>query len=500
MPDFGAPVAQNVDINPLRTLGDILSLKQKQVGLQQQQQVLKSETAQAQQQTQTAGQRGALAGFYQHFDPTKHVGTDGTLDLDAVLTDPKIRQAAGDQFPEVMQQMIATKNGQLQTKQQLANLNGTLRDQFSSAVGSLRTDPDVVADNNVGRGKVLDAMQNFGETGGPDAQRIAQTYGSVIQHVPKGNLKGTLSNFQLQAMSAGEQAGRQAPNYAQVDTGATTEVRNVNPQAEGGNQMPGSFRNTVGPGAIPMNDARGAPFIVNPQSPNNPQPVGPGAQPGAAPAQNPNAFQAPTYPGQARDIEHYQGEVQGVRSAADQAPLNRNIYQTVLKLADNTTTGQFAAWAQKNPVVGQLFGDNYQELGKYLEKNAIANMTAMGGPPSDARLSAATAANGSTAFNPKALKAVTQFNYASNTGIEKYRQGIDHAVGTDNPNYKNLPTFKSAWTKNFDIDVFRLENAISDGDKKAQAEILSSISPAKARELMEKRKNLEALSATGKLP
>lgn len=247
MPDFGSPVAQNVDINPLRTLGDILSLKQKQVGLQQQQQVLKSETAQAQQQTQTAGQRGALAGFYQHFDPTKHVGTDGTLDLDAVLTDPKIRQAAGDQFPEVMQQMIATKNGQLQTKQQLANLNGTLRDQFSSAVGSLRTDPDVVADNNVGRGKVLDAMHNFGETGGPDAQRIAQTYGSVIQHVPKGNLKDTLSNFQLQAMSAGEQAGRQAPNYAQVDTGPNVEVRNVNPQAAGGDQMPASFRKAPGP-------------------------------------------------------------------------------------------------------------------------------------------------------------------------------------------------------------------------------------------------------------
>jgi hypothetical protein len=149
---------------------------------------------------------------------------------------------------------------------------------------------------------------------------------------------------------------------------------------------------------------------------------------------------------------------------------------------------------------GQVFGDNYQELGKYLEKNAIANMQAMGGPASDARLSAAVAANGSTQFNPKALKAVTEFNYATNTGLERYRQAMDNIVGTKNPDYTKLPELKKQWAKNFDMDVFRLENAMADGNTAAQNEILGSLSKERAAELKRKMKNLDALAEKGQLP
>ena len=109
-------------------------------------------------------------------------------------------------------------------------------------------------------------------------------------------------------------------------------------------------------------------------------------------------------------------------------------------------------------------GDNYQELGKFLEKNAIQNMATMGGPPSDARLNAAAAANGSTQFNPGALQAVTKFNDATTTAMDKYRQGVDKTVGLKNSDYTSLPAFKSAWAKNMDVDVFRVENAIRDGE------------------------------------
>ncbi len=127
-------------------------------------------------------------------------------------------------------------------------------------------------------------------------------------------------------------------------------------------------------------------------------------------------------------------------------------------------------------------------------------MQAMGGPPSDARLSAAVASNGSTQFNPKALKAVTQFNHAANTGLDWFRQGIDHAVGTANPDYTALPKFKSEWAKNFSIDVFRLQNAIDDGDEHAKNEVLNGLSDKQADALLKKLDNLESLSKTGHLP
>src|SRR6185437_6874020 len=123
MADFGgSPVAQNVNVNPqqaLQTLSQVLSI-------QGQKQALQGQAAQVRQEQQTARQRAGIANFMSSFDPTKHVGPDGTLDLDGVVGDPALRQAAGDQFPALMQQLVTVKQAQLGAKQQLANLNGTL--------------------------------------------------------------------------------------------------------------------------------------------------------------------------------------------------------------------------------------------------------------------------------------------------------------------------------------------------------------------------------------
>jgi hypothetical protein len=45
---------------------------------------------------------------------------------------------------------------------------------------------------------------------------------------------------------------------------------------------------------------------------------------------------------------------------------------------------------------------------------------------------------------------------------------MDNIVGTKNPDYTKLPEFKKQWAKNFDMDVFRLENAMADGNTAAQ--------------------------------
>lgn len=449
------------------------------------------------QRTQLAGeqqslrQRQALANY----DWNKHIGEDGTLDLES-LNDPELMAAAGDQYQDVLQKAIVAKESQLQAKRTLTALRGDQREAFGQMMNALRSDSDVAEDNEKGRQKVNQAMLQFGEMYGEDVLPVLKAYAGPLQKAPKGRMSDALRAIGLQAVDASNQLEKQKPQY--MGTGG--ELTDVNPLTAGGSG--GKIPLTLPPGASIVTDQTGAQFVLNPQT-NQVTPVGGGRAPsgGPAPSMPPGrTFKQPTYAGQAEDIANYQHEVANTRSAADQAPANRNIFQHVLKLADQTNTGPLVSFLQNNPIGGQVFGDNYQELGKYLEKNAIANMQAMGGPPSDARLSAAVAANGSTKFNPRALKAVTQFNYATNTGLERYRQGLDKAIGTKEQDYSKLPEFKAQWARNFDIDAFRLENAVADGDTAAQKEILAGMNKERRAEVARKMKNLDALSETGHLP
>jgi hypothetical protein len=434
-------------------------------------------------------QRQALAKY----DWNKHIGEDGTLDLNT-LNDPELMSAAGDQYQEVLGRAIQAKTAQLESKRTLSALRGDQREAFAEIMGALRSDKDVAEDNQKGRQKVTQELIRFGEIYGEDVLPVLQAYAGPLQKAPKGRMGDAIRAIQLQANTAGEQLEWQKPQYA--STGG--ELTNINPLAAPG-AAPESIALTLPPGVQILTDQKGAQFAFNPQT-NTVTPVGQGRS-APAPSAAPGAptFSQPSYVGQADDIRSQQAEVSDVRKAADAAPMNRNIFQHVLKLADETNTGPLVSYLQNTKIGGQVFGDNYQELGKYLEKNAISNMQAMGGPPSDARLSAAVAANGSTSFNPKALKAVTQFNYATNTGLEKYRQGVDKAVGTRNPDYGQLPEFKANWARNFDVRAFELENAISDGDEAVQAEILGSLNKAQRAELARKIKNLDSLAATGRL-
>jgi hypothetical protein len=465
-------------------LSQILTIKGQQQGL-------KGQAAEVAMTQQSQRQREALSKY----DFSKHLGQDGLPDLNSLAMDPELRAAAGDQYQEVISKAATVREQQLQNQKSLVGLRTEQRQAFADLMGGLRGDADVGADNEKGRQKINEAMIQYGELYGEDALPVLSAYATQLKNVPQGKLGTALKAIQMQALSAGQQVGAQSPQY--TSTGA--RLTNVNPNAPMGTAP--DIATELPPGVQILTDQKGAQFAFNPQT-NQVTPIGAGrggppTGPSAAPGQP--TFSQPTYAGQARDIEAQQQEVGNIRTTADQAPMNRNIFQHILKLNEDTSSGQLVSSLQRVPVIGQIFGDNYQEMGKYLEKNAIANMQAMGGPPSDARLSAAVAANGSTAFNPKALKAVTQFNYATNTGLEHFRKGVDKAIGTKDPDYGKLPEFKAAWAQNFDIDVFRLENAIADGDKKAQAEILETLSPAQAAALIEKRKNLQALTKEGRL-
>jgi hypothetical protein len=498
MPDMYAPVATQIKppdpAQGINTMSGIL-------GLQQQKQSLQTGQYTQQQEQLKAGQAQGVQDFFSTWDPTQHISDDGSTDLDSALQSKEFK-GAGNAKPAIMQALLDVKNKQLGNKQALTTLNSDVVKQFGTGMGALAKDEDVVADKtdpatgvNAGRAKIDQFLGNFGKLS-PDAARIAGIYGPVTQHAPAGKLSHGVAAMQLQAQSASEQQSQQNPVSGSFDTNA--------------NIIPTVTNKAIG---IPQPTGQQIPKQFAPQVINSPTtggayrltPTGTAAPITAAPGQGQTPFQNPAYQGQQSDVAANQTEVRGVRTAGDQAPLAANINQQILRLSKDSKTGPGTdTWQHVVGAVGAPFGlsptASYQEVGKFLEKNAIANMQSMGGPPSDSRLDAAAKANGSTSFSPEALQKVTKFNDATTTALAQYRQGIDHSIGMgQNVDYTKLPAFKAAWAKNFDVDVFRVENALRDKDSAELATIKHELGPERLKALAQKRQNLTAL-AQGQLP
>jgi hypothetical protein len=491
MPDFGSPVAQNVDTSPARGMQTISSL----LGLKQQQQAIAGQAAEVQQQQQTASQRAGIAAFMQHFDPGQHVGPDGTLDLDAVLTDPKLRVAAGDQFPQLMQQMVGVKQAQLQAKQQLVNLNDSTRTQFQGLLGGLRTDPDVLADNPAGRAKVNETMGRFAATG-PDAARIAQIYGPVIENTPPGKLPNVISNAQLQAMDASTQAGRQAPTY--LGTGGN--FQNVNPQAAGGN-VGGSppIAATVPPGRQPFTDTYGQVFTFDPQrnayipaGPSSAKPSGPGA---AAPGD----VQSVTHQAEANFAN-----VNANRSAANIAPQQLDQIRNALQLSDQTSTG--GDWTAKRaqieanlssviPGLGaaQDNASKIQVLDKFLTRiTNDANRVLGQDASTDAQRDSIAHQNAQIGYTPQAIHSVLKYAEAQTLAMKSKGDAQDAWLKQKGNGITNQHEFENAWRQSYDPVLFQLETA----NPAERNKLIQSLPAAEAASLAGKRAGLKALGVT----
>ena len=483
MGDFGTPVVNaSTAFNPTQTLSQILNVQSKQLGIQQQEQALQGQAAQVQQEQQTARQRAGVAAYMQDFDLAKHTGPDGTVDLDSVLTDPGLRKAAGDQFPDIVQKMIGIKQGQLNAKQQLVNLNDSTRTQLQSMLGGLRTDPDVVNDTPNGRQKVDKAIGQFSASG-PDAARIAQIYGPIMEHVRPGNLAQTLSNIQLQAMDASTQASKQAPNY--LNTGS--QAVNVAPQSAGGPLTTTPTPQMQLAPQIITSPTTGGPAVVGGGNGTTPRPIGGGG--GAAPGSG-NAWQPPA------GLPEIKTAIESARQLGDQVGVNRNINQRILNLARDTTTGSGTNFLhQAAATAGLPSGASYQELGAFLDRQAAMASSAMGLPNTNMGIETAKQFTGNTNYNNTVIADKTKFVDALNTAAGAYRAGIDRVVGTGpNPNYGAFQQFRSNWAQNFDPQVFAYENAVKSGDKEEQQKIEKDEGRKGMAELYRKRQALLGLA------
>jgi hypothetical protein len=143
----------------------------------------------------------------------------------------------------------------------------------------------------------------------------------------------------------------------------------------------------------------------------------------------------------------------------------------------------------------------YDMVGKYQERNNLQTAQAMG-PHTNAGLETVRASQGSTAYNPTAIKKVTKLLDANTTGVQWYHPGLLKAVSADANGVWNKNNYDLAWGANYDPRIMMLFNAKQRGDTTEYNDIVKSLggkNSIRYKDLMQKAGNLERLSANGRL-
>jgi hypothetical protein len=461
---------------------------------------IRGQQAHVQQEQQTANQRAAIAKY----DWNKHIGEDGTIDIESVAHDPELQGIAGDSYLDLMSHVASAKQQQLTAKSTLLGLRTEQRKALAEMVGGLRSDKDVAEDNDTGRQKVNDAFIQFQQVYGTrDTLPVLSAYGPPLQNAPKGRMSDALKAIQLQAFDVERQNQAQGPQYFNRGDRAV----NINPNADPSSATDIAFQ--IGPGNEIVTDANGRQFIRNVQT-NQVTPVGaPGGGQGPRRSAAPTPADAPNAPTftqpvpQQKDLEQH---VIDVRKADSDYGQNQHVNDELIRLSKDTSTGPGTkAWHNAFGKVLGLGGSDriadFQKIGAYLDRQAAMSATQMGLPETNAGLQTAANLSGTTEYTPAALQTKVNLTSAMVEGAHQYRHGLDKVVGTGaNQDLSKLQQFRAQWADNFDPNVFRAENALRRDDKKELAGIREEVGTRGMAELKRKSENLRRLEAGELLP
>lgn len=515
VPPVGAMVQPPNPMQGLNTISSLLGIKQQQLALQTGQAGL--QTAQATATTAQIGAQGQQesAQFFKDWDPTQHIDDDGTVDLGSAFSSPDFKNA-GPGKPAIIDNLLKIKQGQLQNKQALAQLNNTVLGTFTSQIGALAKDKDVQADQtdpetgiNAGRAKADNFLANFSKLS-PDAARIAAIYKPQLDNVPQGHLAGAIAQVQMLGQSASEQQTAQFPKQVAVQAGANTNLYNVSPSQ---GIQPGQQPATTVPYVTPPENVPspgGGVMHVGPGGAGLPTAGGgPGTTPPPASKLPPLQQPAPNAPAAA--WQNYNAQVKAASDLTTQArtaaadPMNgvsatRFRNQSIMDLIPHADTGP--GLRLLNTLASRLpgaSGDAYQDLEHYTAQNSAALAQKMGVPNTNLGAETAAAAAGNVERNPGALAEITRTNDALNTAFDLYNRGLQK-VSNNGSDPSRVNAYQQAFGQNLDIDAVRWADAHRRGDQDEISALTKKLGPKGVAAAQQKLKVLGALAGTGDLP
>jgi hypothetical protein len=542
------PVGTAYQQNPVQTLSGLMGVKSQQADIALKQQQLQTgqytqQSAQAlsQQNTQDARNRQAAQQFFQNFDIAKHAGTDGTLSLDSVMSDPGFKQL-GDATPGVLSNMVDIKNKQLDGISKMSQLSSEFRNQSINFATGMQRDKDVQAGSETGKGKVVDGFNDFIASAPPAAQSFLQPFVDRLKATKAQDMPAVLKNYTLQNQNAEKIAQSTLPQPGTMDRGGSTDTGMVDPST-GAFTPNQNFQKTTTPGIYTLPNKQlgvmgggSAPPPTSAMSPGffRAPPASGGASPpstgGGAPSTGGGAPQhlgrsgstvltaandpnrpKPNDPGAVQDAwnQSVQKAQQDVRSARDTDANYGNsmaVASEIRKLSAETDTGP-GSERFKN-VVGAItsrFGGsqgvtNTQTLESFLDRQAANFRDGMDLPKTNAGVEQARAIGGNIGMQGGAIQAKNSYNEALAQGLHDYRTGLDHVEQfTGNASPTQVNKFKSAWAQNFDPLAYEWKLSMQRGDRAAANAITSSMSPQDRAALQQRGRNLDLLSQ-GKMP
>lgn len=427
-------------------LSQILSIKAQRQGLE-------GQAAEVKSVQQSQRQREALSKY----DFAKHLGGDGTPDLNSLMNDPELRAAAGDQFLEVITKAAGAKQQQLQNKQTLVGLRKDQRAAFGEMINALRSDADVTQDNELGRQKLNQAMVQYGEMYGEDALPVLSAYAGQLQKVPKGKLGDALRAIGLQTVSVENQLEKQQPQY--LNTGG--EFRDINPLTPPGQSKP-SIPSTIPPGMSLFTDPRtGNPYVINPQTgavgdlgggiPGHGG-VSPNTSPGTS-TQPPSSLPAPMKPGEATvTAEQAKGISDRVSQTLEKADSSQQAIDALSRArtildADLSTGKGFETIRNLSNVLAAVGVDtkgaeDANSLVKNLARYQASRAQAVGLGNTDAARELAEKGSPNTKIDREALKGVVTQSLAVEQALLAYSK-IQSSVTDPQKLLKNEREFRS---------------------------------------------------------
>lgn len=429
----------------------------------------------------------------------------------SLANDPRVMDANGNvdpaKFAALAPQVAPTLGGEVsrgitgaqtataQNERSWFELKGAQADTTRRVVGGLLNDPDFVKSDSP---KMIDKLREKREElikQGLPASSVEAHISPMIELAKNDPhaVRQRMMNMVQGRMSPGEQVSAGTPAITMLQTQGGIQPYNLNPNAVS--------MGSIGPQGAPMTppnqlvqDTQGGTQVANPTE----RVVRPlNSAPGSAPMSFP--------PGETAET---QKQLQDARIGAQQQALNsgvlHDINRTIVSEVDKgLSTGKLGELTQKLASytgfhIGTGEATDYNLLGKMLERSALTAAQGMG-PHTNAGLEASIRANGSLEYTPQALRKIATLNDALVTGHQAYQSGLENAI-KQGGNVFSKRDYDEKWSRSFDPMVFKLENALASGDKKAQQEILSEVGgPGSkgANELIMKRRALKGLTGGG---
>lgn len=284
MPDFGAPVADQIQTNPnqyLQTLGGLLGVQQQRQGLQLGQQQLEVGQGEVQQAQQKMQERELLQQAMASGKTPEGMslrGPDGEIDPVAMAkfanTDLPLTGQA------VTQSIIQTQHNRIQLNEAVRGLGQQYRNDVSGIVRS-------AIGTQEGPQQVSAALDAYAKQN-PDAAGAISRAQSLLQHLTPGMpqaardqaLQHLAMEFQPAATTEATQTVQKTPF---TGPGGTMEFYQTNPYAPGGVGVQGPAAELgYAPGLATGTDIAGNPYAFNTEQPGRTILVGHGGsvQPG----------------------------------------------------------------------------------------------------------------------------------------------------------------------------------------------------------------------------